>query len=148
MKKYALILVIFVLAVFSLRFMFGGSQDTWLCDQKMGVWVKHGNPSSSKPETPCGESQLSKEKKLEENFVCDNGFGDSMEYSQAKEIAVRDCKDGRLKDFYYCNNVTGTWWIDFSPNEVKDGCNPACVVNVKTGDAEINWRCTGLAPNQ
>ena len=28
----------------------------------------------------------------------------------------------------------------------KAGCNPACVINVETRTAEINWRCTGLLP--
>ena len=28
----------------------------------------------------------------------------------------------------------------------KQGCAPACVVNVVTKKAEINWRCTGLLP--
>jgi hypothetical protein len=41
-----------------------------------------------------------------------------------------------------CNSYTGTYWIDMTTK--KAGCSPGCVVNVKTGKAEINWRCTGL----
>ncbi len=44
----------------------------------------------------------------------------------------------------FCNAYTGTWWINLDPKEPKPGCNPACVVNVETGEAKINWRCTGL----
>jgi hypothetical protein len=40
-----------------------------------------------------------------------------------------------------CNSGTGTYWIDMTTE--KEGCNPACVVNVKAKTAEINWRCTG-----
>jgi hypothetical protein len=43
---------------------------------------------------------------------------------------------------YMCNEGTGTMWINL--NLTKQGCNPACVINVETKKAEINWRCTGL----
>lgn len=43
---------------------------------------------------------------------------------------------------YMCNEYTGTWWIDLDIE--REGCNPACVINVETRQAEINWRCTGL----
>jgi hypothetical protein len=46
---------------------------------------------------------------------------------------------------YFCNEGTGTYWI--STNITKPGCNPACVVDVGTQTAEINWRCTGLITN-
>jgi len=44
---------------------------------------------------------------------------------------------------YFCNEGTGTFWIQL--NLTKQGCNPACVINVANKTAEINWRCTGLA---
>ena len=43
---------------------------------------------------------------------------------------------------YFCNAGTGTYWINM--NITKQGCNPACVINVENKSAEINWRCTGL----
>ena len=51
---------------------------------------------------------------------------------------------GTLKETRMCNEDTGTWWIDLEPYTPQEGCNPACVVNVATRDAEVNWRCTGL----
>lgn len=45
-----------LLAVFSLRFILGGPEDDWVCSG--GKWVKHGNPSASKPERPCGEKEV------------------------------------------------------------------------------------------
>jgi hypothetical protein len=45
---------------------------------------------------------------------------------------------------YFCNEGTGTMWINLDME--KAGCNPACVIHVETGEAEINWRCTGLLP--
>jgi len=63
---------------------------------------------------------------------------------EAKDIALlSECGD-RLQDTYICNEITGTWWINLDIE--KEGCNPACVINVETGTAEINWRCTGLIP--
>jgi len=56
MKKTLLILciilVILVGAVFSVRFILGGSEDTWICVDNQ--WVKHGNPSKSQPTQGCG----------------------------------------------------------------------------------------------
>jgi len=72
--------------------------------------------------------------------------GEEMSFSEAKEIALEsECVgEGNLTDEYFCNQNTGTWWIDLDIE--KEGCAPACVVNVSTGEAEINWRCTGLIP--
>jgi hypothetical protein len=62
--------------------------------------------------------------------------------SDAKKIAKEsECGD-RFKETYMCNENTGTYWIDLDIE--KEGCSPACVVDVETREAEINWRCTGL----
>ncbi len=53
MKKFILILLLILLAIFVARFLFGGNEDTWICGN--GQWVKHGNPSAPMPETGCGE---------------------------------------------------------------------------------------------
>lgn len=67
-----------------------------------------------------------------------------MSLTEAREIAlISECGD-RLKDIQVCNEGTGTWWIDLDIE--KEGCAPACVVDLKTGMASINWRCTGLVP--
>ncbi|MBE0523453.1 MAG: hypothetical protein IBX40_03845 [Methanosarcinales archaeon] len=64
------------------------------------------------------------------------------------EIALNsECDtEGTLKDTYFCNEYTGTWWIDLEPLNKIPGCNPACVVNLNTRTAEINGRCTGVIP--
>ena len=57
-----------------------------------------------------------------------------------------DCMlNGTLVATYQCNNDTGTWWIDLDPFEDMPDCNPACVVDIETQEAEINWRCLGAA---
>ena len=67
---------------------------------------------------------------------------DGMALEEAKAFAIEsECGD-RLKETYFCNSDTKTWWIDLDIE--KAGCFPACVIHTETGEAEINWRCTGL----
>jgi hypothetical protein len=70
--------------------------------------------------------------------------GEKMDFLEAKEIALKsECvKKGNLKDEYFCNQASGTWWIDLDIQ--KKGCAPACVIDVATKKAKINWWCTGL----
>lgn len=144
MKKLLIIsTLLIIVAVLAVRFILGGNEDTWICQN--GEWVKHGNPDFPKPETVCGSKIVNKVKEnLEDSSLCDSEEGGRMNYAKAKEIAAAGCKSGKLKDTHSCNSNSGTWWIDFEPNEPKEGCNPACVVFVDTGKTEINWRCTGL----
>jgi hypothetical protein len=70
--------------------------------------------------------------------------------TEARLIAEQTCIKGEetLASGTY-NEGTKTWWFDANLNPEREGCNPACVVNVETQTAEINWRCTGLIiPNE
>lgn len=52
-----LIIIIIVLVVFVVGFAFlRGSEDSWICQD--GEWVKHGEPSASKPAELCGEEVI------------------------------------------------------------------------------------------
>ncbi len=51
LKKLLLTLAVIVVAILFLRFVVGGSEDDWICDN--GQWVKHGVPSAPMPEEPC-----------------------------------------------------------------------------------------------
>lgn len=76
---------------------------------------------------------------------CSN-TADSMTIEEARVIAQNsECiANGTLKDTYFYNNNSKTWWIDL--NIEKQGCAPACVVMEESRTAEINWRCTGAIP--
>jgi len=53
-NKVLLIFIILILLGATwmfLRFVIGGSEDTWICQN--GEWVKHGNPSAPKPNEIC-----------------------------------------------------------------------------------------------
>lgn len=93
-----------------------------------------------------GKGCIEREGEEPEEEACTSENGTSMLLSEAREIAGEsDCvEDGTLEDTYVCNSVTGTWWIDLDIE--MEGCSPACVVNIETAEAEINWRCTGLQP--
>ena len=71
----------------------------------------------------------------------------AMSLTEATEIAKSsECAQlGTFKNFY-CNDFTGTYWFDLEMYEPKEGCSPACVVNIESRTVEVNWRCTGLIP--
>ena len=79
-------------------------------------------------------------------YCIKNGTGYNMSYDEAKNIALNsECiMNATLTNNHICNNITGTWWIDLNMTEEKEGCNPACVIDIENKSAEINWRCTGL----
>jgi len=70
-------------------------------------------------------------------------IGQALITAQASDCA----KEGLLSNDYFCNEATSTFWVSLGI-EGLNGCNPACVVNVITGDVEINYRCTGLMPEE
>jgi hypothetical protein len=87
---------------------------------------------------------------VSDNQVCvDKNTGASLSFQEAVEIAQSsECLvEGQLKETQFCNEDTGTWWLDLdldAPN-----CNPACVVDLNSRTAEINYRCMGaLPPNE
>lgn len=56
--------ILFIVFLFSARVFFGGAEDAWICAD--GNWIRHGNPSAPKPETPCGirEEEIKKEESV------------------------------------------------------------------------------------
>lgn len=89
------------------------------------------------------------------NFVegeerCIAPTGESMSLFETMRITVNssECGNYSLEEPYLrnsmCNADTGTWWIDLDIE--MENCNPACVVDIVTEQAEINYRCTGVLP--
>ncbi len=82
MKKNAKVLVaVFVLigAVLVLRFVLGGNEDTWICQN--GAWVKHGNPSQPQPVIPCEKEGQS----IEE--IAPTGEYKKVSFEESQKIA-------------------------------------------------------------
>ena len=87
------------------------------------------------------QCKTSSESFTEEHCTIEGG-SNTLTLSHAKEIAINsECGDN-LEETFFCNEVTGTYWIDLVLE--KEGCNPACVVDIENRTASINWRCMGL----
>lgn len=102
MKKIVVVLIIIIavgVIILGIRFLFGGDEDTWLCDN--GEWVKHGNPSAEKPTTPCSNtsnSNTTNSLPTQETVVLGGPRGDLVDPGPVdKECAER-------LDFYLKNN--------------------------------------------
>ena len=49
---YLLLGLVVLLVLIVIRFaIIGGDEDGWVCES--GTWVKHGQPTTSQPTTPC-----------------------------------------------------------------------------------------------
>jgi hypothetical protein len=106
-------------------------------------FVSHKKPAQTFP--PIIQNQTSGQSEE----ICIAPGGSQMTFDEAKQIALAsDCANvGVLKGDYFCNNNTGTWWINIDVAN-HPGCAPACVIDVTAKKAEINWRCTGALPPQ
>jgi len=98
---------------------------------------------------PKGTGLIPWSEKLKNQYCKDSKTGTEISYQEANTIAQKN-KCGiqgetsvTYSTKYICNEDTGTWWVDLKLTPQKAGCNPACVVNIVTKTAEINWRCTG-----
>jgi len=49
--KMAVASLVIIFLVLAIRFVFGGPEDDWICQE--GTWVKHGNPSKPMPIISC-----------------------------------------------------------------------------------------------
>ena len=139
MRKILIAVLVTIICLGIIRFVIGGDEDDWICEN--GDWVRHGNPSAPMPLSNC-ESEI--ETSISPSLKCSSPGGKTMELEEAKAISKEKCTDGELQTAFLCNANTGTWWIDFIPDQPKEGCNPACVVDIESSSAEVNWRCTGL----
>ncbi|MFA6271937.1 MAG: hypothetical protein WC693_02395 [Patescibacteria group bacterium] len=59
-KKNAIIAIVIIAVAFAwlfLRFIIGGDEDTWICEN--GSWVAHGHPNAVKPTELCPGADIS-----------------------------------------------------------------------------------------
>lgn len=55
MKKLIFFVILILIVFFGVRFLLGGAEDTWICED--GEWVAHGNPSTPQPIEDCPKEQ-------------------------------------------------------------------------------------------
>ncbi len=79
---------------------------------------------------------------------CATRYGSVMTIAEAEAIAGSagsPCLSvGALKDTHWCNKNTGTWWIYLASS--LENCSPACVVDIVSRQASVNYMCTGVLP--
>lgn len=78
--------------------------------------------------------------------VCQSAGGEQISVGEAISIANQTAacaQVGAVKSDCNCNKGTATCWLDIEGEH--QGCAPACVINVETKEAAIDWRCTGVA---
>ena len=104
-----------------------------------------------RPPMPPGADQKPTGSGDPNDSMCNAKDGTAISLGEAKRLGKAGDCGPLLGDFEgggSCNYLTETWWVTIIPKKgsEKAGCNPACVVNVKTKKVEINWRCTGAIP--
>lgn len=84
-KKIFIMAVMVIVVVLFLRFVIGGSEDSWRCVN--GEWIKHGQPASPAPAAGCGQELV-------------NDFQDCVEAGYSVlESYPRQCKTPDNKTF-------------------------------------------------
>jgi hypothetical protein len=73
--------------------------------------------------------------------TCKATTGESMNIFEAQRIfdASACSREGSAKEIHVCDEANGTWAIGIL-TYAKD-CDPACIIDVKTKTAKIDWRC-------
>lgn len=88
MKKTIVIIfavIVVIIAVWGyLRFVVGGPEDDWICDN--GQWVKHGAPSASMPTKPCEKD----DKTANSNLKSSTDLSSQFNWSTMNQGPFRD----------------------------------------------------------
>ena len=100
MKKLVIITLLLVVLLLGTRLLFGGSEDTWICDQENGEWMRHGNPSAEKPVSGCGEDKTQEENT---DTKCRSQNSKEMSLEEARIVAKEKCLDGVVENEAFCN---------------------------------------------
>ena len=141
MKKiiYVIIgLAIVAVLVLAVRFIFGGPEDNWICQNR--VWVKHGNPSFPEPASGCG-NQIS-------NTGSETGTPTSTTSYLYKDLIKIDLPIQNQKissPVSLKGEARGQWYFEASfPVQVLDG--DGTILGSGTGQAQGEWTTTNFVP--
>jgi hypothetical protein len=108
MKKFYLIsgiIILILIIIFGLRFIIGGSEDTWFCQN--GEWVRHGNPTSL-PSGFCGDKKVTGESPLVcELFTPENCPSECVVCPPCPECSSISCQK---KEFCAEMGIDESWY--------------------------------------
>lgn len=132
MKKafIALVILVSILIILLLivRFIIGGDEDTWLCDN--GQWIKHGNPTAAQPTTGCGDQTNSNTTAIVNNADANINSNDEP---NCEDWTPGACKMIIKPGYYYSSATDNCYYSSFSggcsnpPFTTLDDCNFYCV---------------------
>ncbi len=133
------VFIIFILLGLALLY-YAYKKETWVVITNFEECVNAWNPIMESYPRQCADEKWNTF--VEEILSCANLKGDYMTLDEAKARAAEsECWDS-FRGNNMCNENTWTFWIDLDIEQ--EWCNPACVINLETKTAEINWRCTWL----
>ena len=108
MKKIVLVIVILAIGALGFsaaRFLMGGGEDTWICQNY--EWVRHGNPKSPKPTEPCYNEGPSDQQQL---FVTVKGNSDIIKITKPLPLA----NEMVLSPLEIRGEARGNWYFEAS----------------------------------
>lgn len=126
-------LVVLIALMLTIRFILGGPEDNWICQNN--VWVKHGHPSGPEPTTPCGQQNP----KPVPNITYQNATSSLI----TVELPFPGAVVG--KEFSVVGKARGTWFFEASfPVQVidKDGN----ILVAIPAQAQSDWMTTDFVP--
>ncbi len=139
MKKIIYIIIglaVIAVLVLTVRFVFGGPEDNWICQD--GVWVKHGNPSFPEPVSGCGN----------QGKTDDTTTSTSTDGYIYKDLIKIDSPIQNQKinsPVSIKGEARGNWYFEASfPVQVLD--EDGTVIGRGTGQAQGEWTTTNFVP--
>jgi hypothetical protein len=101
--------------------------------------------TGAKPRRTC---QVNDKLQYLEIELCAAPTGESLNIYDAQRVFdMSQCsREGSAKDTHYCDTKAGAWVIDIQT--YRKGCNPACIIDVKTKTGKVDWRCAATTPQQ
>ena len=132
LKIIGLAALVLIIAALGFRFL-SGPEDTWLCQN--GQWVKHGQPSTSKPTTVCDSQKLQ---------PGDNGPTVS---DQSDLIVVDYPKSGDTvtSPLVVRGKARGNWFFEAS-FPVKLVASDGTIIAQTPAQAKGDWMTTDFVP--
>ena len=132
MKKILIIFGIIFALIFFLRFVIGGNEDSWICNEK-GGWIKHGNPAYPSPVIPCGGTKplgKTKEECLAQGGVWEKQGPEPFETCDRKTIDRGNlCRDN--------DECEGWCQADLTREELRQGMSGEVKTRKKYGQCSV-----------
>lgn len=139
-----LIIIAVIAGVISLRFLLGGSEDEWVCEN--GEWVKHGEPSGKMPSEGCGPAFAESSGEAMDDKDSRNGEeGKEEDKSNLIRVETPKPNDTISSPLIVKGEARGTWFFEGSfPIKLFDSRYDLLAVEIAQAKGE--WMTTEFVP--